>query len=291
MLSGKDSIVLISAYFDESFNGEVMCVAGYLMTARNARFLDSEWRKMLIRYGNLPYFRMSACNAGSYPFDKLDGGGCISVATEAIDLIGKYVTAGCAVTVDQAAFYDVVTKKGFVRNPYELAVWICLTASQQTASEVAGHSGTAFFFEAGCSDQASAGQLMNVLFNSPQLKASYKYRSHGFIDKHHDCAIQAADLLSWQWYKDHTRRANGAIKMRGDLNRLQGLKPHHTIHIDREIMQEMVDGINELAGSSLGNRIAGESVRNSKSPVFPKNSGGQGSAKAFQRLALSDEAN
>ena len=92
-------------------NPKLLCVAGYTFRSQNSRLLDKDWRKMLRRY-QLPYFRMSACNAGQAPFDHLTGPQCIAVATEAIALINQYAAFGYAVTVEQEAFNKVVTPSG-----------------------------------------------------------------------------------------------------------------------------------------------------------------------------------
>src|SRR5947207_1756680 len=87
--SPDDIAVLINCYFDESYDPNLMCVAGYAFRSDKARYLDRHWRSMLRRY-RLPFFRMSACNANQPPFDHLSEAECIAVATEAIGLIKQF---------------------------------------------------------------------------------------------------------------------------------------------------------------------------------------------------------
>src|SRR5580658_6565521 len=94
----SDVAVLIQSYFDESYDNRILCVSGYIFTGLRVRKLDQAWRRMLWQYKRLPYFRMSACNHGSYPFDRLTKSECIAVQTRAISLIGKYASYGMAVT-------------------------------------------------------------------------------------------------------------------------------------------------------------------------------------------------
>ena len=197
----NDLVVLIKSYFDESYDANVLCIAGYSFTSQAARAMDEAWRKMLIRNHRLPYFRMSACNAKQDPFDRLTKDECIEVATEAINLINKYAQMGFAVTVDQNAFDKIVTLRGFVSTAYEFCSWIGLTAANEHARHHSPSGGMSFFFEAGFKHQALANRMMTNLFSNPNLKAYYRYKSHTFMDKKECVPTQAADMLAWQWYK------------------------------------------------------------------------------------------
>ena len=123
-----DIVVIIKSYFDESYDNDLLCVAGYSFTSAKARLLDDEWRKMLARYGRLPYFRMSACNTNQKPLDRLTPQQCIDIATEAIRIINQYAGLGYAVTINKKSFREVIGNKGFISTPYELCVWLCLVA-------------------------------------------------------------------------------------------------------------------------------------------------------------------
>src|SRR5207244_2127057 len=98
---GSDLVVLIRSYFDESFDdaGTTMCIAGFIFRSDKARELTHAWKAMLRRY-DLPYFRMSACNSGHEPFNRLSEDECIAAQKEAIGLVGKYAAFGAAITLD-----------------------------------------------------------------------------------------------------------------------------------------------------------------------------------------------
>lgn len=281
-----DLVVLLQSFFDESYSDSLLCVAGYAFTKPAARKLDRSWGKMLWRYKRLPYFRMSACNAGKPPFDRLSEQQRIDIATEAIGLIGQHAAFGYAVTVDQAAFRKIVTDKGFVSSPYEACAWFCLLAVKDLADkERHQHAGLSFIFESGFRDKGRAEHMMNRLFSVPELREFYRYRSHTFADKTRSRGCQAADLLAWQWYKDSVRRANGATKPRGDLRALLAGGPKHAVlHLGADRLQLAVDVINSRAGTPLGNIIGGIALREPKHPIFPKRSGEVGNAEAWEKL-------
>ena len=254
--STGDIIVIIKSYFDESYDNNSLCIAGYSLTSAKARALDEEWRKMLVRFNRLPFFRMSACNARQTPFDRLNEHECVAVATEAIKLINKYAEYGCAVTVDQNAFKRAVTKNGFVSTPYEFCAWLCLIAVTSAMDKRFPTEGMSFFFEAGFKDQGLANKMMNNIFADPRLRKRYRYKVHTFIDKKECRPTQAADLLAWQWYKDLTRRANGLTEPRGDLRALVKGTPHHVVHASADQLEQIIEMIKAKAGTPVENEIS-----------------------------------
>jgi hypothetical protein len=265
----SDLVLLIKAYFDESYDQNLLCVAGYLFTSPLARALDAEWKSMLFKY-RLPYFRMSACNANRPPFDHLTGDECVEVATHAIRLIHKYAILGFAITVDQAAFHRVITPKGFVSTPYELATWHGLIPVRLWTDEHARASKTAYLFESGFQHDGIANVLMNRIFAIPRLRAEYRYKSHGFVDKADCRPLQAADVLAWQWYKDSTRKAKGLMKPRGDLSFLLNGTAHWALHVDESSMRETLDIAQRVRSGEIDGREIAR-LENMRLPgIFPK---------------------
>ena len=256
-----DAVVLIKSYFDESFDDGFLCVAGYAFSSAAARALDTDWHKMLCRYKRLPYFRMSACNAGQPPFDRLNKAQCIAVQTEAIGLISKFASLGFAATIDIPAFRKIVTKDGFVSGPYEFCVWGCLSEFLAFADRE-NITAASYFFEAGHQDEFKANALMNGIFRVPNLRKDYRYKSHTFLDKAIAGPIQAADILSWQWYKQAKRSAEGRTKRRADCQALLTGTPHYVVHWNAERLQEFMDGMIKLGGPNT-NQIARDVLRKS----------------------------
>jgi hypothetical protein len=260
--SDDEIAVLIESYFDESFDKNILCVAGYIFTRPKGRLLDEEWRRMLVRY-KLPYFRMSACNHGSFPFDRLTKQERIAVQTEAIRLIGKYAVLGSTVTIDQDAFYKIVTRRGFIRTPYEFCVWTILSSVLVWMQHHPAVIGARYFFESGHDDEHQAHTLMKTIFRAPDLRTAYKYKGHGFVDKQSTRPIQCADILAWQWFKDFIRRHNGISKRRADCEALLSGTPHYVQHTNEQILRGFLKRMDEMAGGpGKGNEIAALALRN-----------------------------
>jgi hypothetical protein len=60
----------------------------------------------------------------------------------------------------------------------------------------------AYFFESGHKSQSEANTIMNSLFRETKMRQAFRYSAHTFADKTRFHALQAADLLAWQWCKD-----------------------------------------------------------------------------------------
>jgi hypothetical protein len=243
-----DGVALIQSYFDESFDDETLCVGGYVFKNTKAKLFNKEWRQMLACY-RLPYFRMSACNAGTEPFHDLDRDQRVAVQTEAIALIGKYAAAGYAVTVDQGAFDAVVSTKGIVSSAYELCVWECLLGVNHWLKDSGITGSVAYFFEAGHVHQTKANRLMNQIFAEARLRKFYQYKAHAFVDKEASRPTQAADILVWQRFKQIRRLRNGHAMPRADCVALMNGTKTFVFDIDRAKLQQLVDAINGRFGS------------------------------------------
>lgn len=126
--------------------------------------------------------------------------------------------------------------------------------------------------------------MMNRIFTNQEMKERYRYKAHAFVDKVAVRPTQAADVLAWQWYKDLTRRNNGAKKPRADCAALLRGTPHRVLHADEGMFQRAIDWMNARAGGNWGNELTALAIRDPTNPVFPQTSGALGDKDAFDRF-------
>jgi hypothetical protein len=208
---GGGAMIQVEAYFDESGShsgAPVLCVAGYLFQVNRARRLTRSWRAALDEKG-LPYFRMSECAHGNGPFASLTKPERIQLAARMIEIIKRDTIQGIAVTVNEAEFREHMLQHALVGSSYSFAAHVILAgvASWIGANPTTGS--VAYFFEAGHLSQPEANAIMTLLFRSPRAKASHRYAGHAFVEKETTPAVQAADLLAWQWYTDRRHHLEG----------------------------------------------------------------------------------
>jgi hypothetical protein len=231
---GGCAVIQVEAYFDESGSHDsapVLCVAGYIIEKSHAISLTHEWRGVL-GARRLPYFRMSECAHGNGPFETLSKSARSQLVLRMIQIIEKYTIQGIAVTVSNDEFKGIIVKPGLIGDAYGFAAHVILAGVRSWISSNPLVSKVAYFFESGHSSQSEANEIMNMLFKNEELRVLYRYAAHAFVDKEDTPAVQAADLLAWQWYTDKRHELEGRPR-RKDCARL--LNHHHNVvHVNAE---------------------------------------------------------
>jgi uncharacterized protein DUF3800 len=233
------------AFFDESASHDgapILCVAGYIFEKSEAIKLGREWRRVL-EWKRLPYFRMSDCAHGNGPFANLTKDERIDVATRMIAIIKKRAVQGVAITMDNLQFLAATAEfpdmARVYRTPYGfcthtiLAGVACWLEANPRVGEMA------YFFEQGHDSAAHSDAIMKEIFAAPGAEEQYRYAGHGFVPKRKSPAVQAADLLAWQWYKDKKNQVEGRPR-RKDCASL--LELHHSAaHVDRAGIEMVIE--------------------------------------------------
>ena len=222
-------MALLQTYFDESYDDDILCVAGYIFTKLRCHKLARDWKEMLRRFG-LPYFRMSSCAHGNGVFGGMSKEDRVLAQTLAMALVQRYASSGVAVTVERSAFDKYMGGDDFIKTPYEFCVWMCLVGVSNWADATSWSGNISYIFEAGHQHQSNANSMMHYIFSNQILRERYRYGGHAFVDKKNAPPCQAADLLAWQWYTQRKRMPPYKERpMRADL-RVLLQKNHNTLH-------------------------------------------------------------
>jgi Protein of unknown function (DUF3800) len=231
--------VQYQAYFDESGShagSHVLCVAGYVMEKRQARKLSRDWMAVLHAKG-LPYFRMSECAHGNGPFSRLSKSDRIAVAKRVIEIIKGRTILGLAVTLNSDEFRSLMQFHPLIGGPYSFAAHMVLTGVNTWIERNNIQGKVAYFFEAGHESRPEANRIMAEIFSHENLKNEYRYGGHAFVEKEEAPAVQAADLLAWQWYTDKRHEMEGRPRRKDCASLLEHW--HVPIHIGRERLIEL----------------------------------------------------
>jgi len=246
---GGYAMIEAQAYFDESGshdNSPILCVAGYIFRKSEAIKLGREWKRVL-RWKRLPYFRMSECAHGNGPFATLTKAERIMVQTRLIEAIKKHAVQGIAVTVnpiEYAAFKERLPVDQIDHRLYENAYAFCAQTIMVGVSEFIERNpivkSMAYFFEAGHSSASQAHKIMEEMLKFPGRKHQFCYAGHAFVEKQKSPAIQAADLLAWQWYTDKRHELEGWPRRKDCASLLEGCF-HTTVHIDNKELDRIAN--------------------------------------------------
>lgn len=226
---GGLAIVLAEVFIDESgtdLGSPVMCLAGHVYTSENAKKLSAAWKEVLDEYG-LPFFRMSACAHGTWPFDALSKQQCIDVEIKMIALIRQYSDYGFATSVKEQEYLSVMPSelREAIGSPYSFCIRQCLTLVNNWIKLSKFEGKVAYFFEAGHDSQGEADRFLKDDFKHSRMTEHFHYVAHTFADKKEVRPLQAADLLAWQWFTDRKRPEGKA--QRKDLAAL--IRPQDTV--------------------------------------------------------------
>lgn len=199
--------MMFEGYFDESGDFDdhpgIFCVAGYFITADDAKIMDEKWGAALNKYG-VPYFHMVDCAHGNPPFKDVSIDDRIELVKELIALIKQYTQSGFALLAE-AASYDPPPNDA--PNIYTYCADGCVSALRMFLEQNRIESSVAYIFEAGHKNRHSA-------YNHIARKLKRETDSLTFAAKAQVRLLQAADLLAWQsckYAKDYS-----FARMRGD---------------------------------------------------------------------------
>jgi hypothetical protein len=237
LLRGDGYIVqIVHAFFDESGShgdSAVLCVAGYAFAKREARLLAKEWAAALRQY-KLPFFHMVDCAHGNRNFASLTRQQRIKVATSLIGIVKRRAAHGFAVSVDLAAYRELMPPWGPTKSPYAFCARCVIDEMGRWFFKTGFKGKSAYFFEAGHESRSEAEKVVSAVLTNPLNKASkihYGYVAHSFILKQESPAVQAADLLAWQWTTDVKHQMTGRPR-RKDFESL-AQAPLRGVHFDK----------------------------------------------------------
>jgi hypothetical protein len=236
------------AFFDESASHDgapILCVAGLIFKKNEAIKLRRKWRKIL-NWKQLPYFHMVDCAHGNGPFANLTKAERIDVQIRMIEIIKRRAIQGLAVTINNLDFLSVmaeypVAAKAY-RTPY---VFCCHTILAGVGNWIGRNpkvSKMAYIFEHGHRSAPQSMKAMDELFAVQEKREQYRAEGVGyaFMRKRESCALQAADLLAWHWYKDKKNQLEGKPRRKDCANLLQ--MHINTGHLDRNELVSIIKG-------------------------------------------------
>ena len=237
---------VIEAYLDESGThggSPITCVAGYLFESEQSLRLEREWKSALGDFG-IGHFHMADCAGGGGDFRGRSVSDRDALCRKLIGIIQRRALLGIVASVDPREYAKVAERTLVERGgAYMMSLLWCVQGVGQWAASREYRGRIAYFFEAGHRLQSHASSAMMRVKTNPGLERRLCYASHAFIDKNEACAIQAADLLAWQWYKDAIGNQSQPRRPRRlDLRSLLE-SPHYSCHLegrDMEVMKEMV---------------------------------------------------
>jgi hypothetical protein len=236
--SGVYVTIECQAFFDESASHDgapILCIAGLIFKKSEAIKLGHEWSKVL-RWKKLPYFHMVECAHGNGVFAKLSKDERSEVAKRMIDIIKARAVQIVAVTIDKRDFKSVMAENASAAKAYPTPYsFVSHTVMAGVRAWIYANPRVGrmhYVFEDGHDSAPQARRAMGDIFKVPEKREQYRYAGFSFVPKRDSYAVQAADLVAWQWYKDKKNLVEGRPR-RKDCESLLELH-HNAAHLDRD---------------------------------------------------------
>jgi hypothetical protein len=245
-------VQIVHAFFDESGShagSPVLCVAGYAFQKRSTRLFAKDWSAVLKRY-KLPFFHMVDCAHGSKHFAALSRPQRIKVATALIGIIKRHAAHGFAVSVDVESFQELMPPWGPTNSPYAFCARCVIDEIGRWFFKIGFQGKSAYFFEAGHESRSEAEKVVGDVLTNPLHKINdvhYGYVAHSFILKQEAAAVQAADMLAWQWATDVKHQMSGRPRRKDFESLLQ--VPLGGAHFDRARLIGYIELLKEFGVS------------------------------------------
>jgi hypothetical protein len=212
---------MLRAYFDASTrtNG-TFCVAGYAFRRVQLRQFNREWSRLFGGYGG-SHMRELTSRTGR--FEGIDNGEQDRLLRGAVAIINAQIAFGVVMSCSLPEIQSLLPTwiKGF-EHAYPVCCHLAMTRLGLSVSATTDER-IAYYFETGDQYSGSARAFMSRVEDTPELKQSYQHFSHEFIPKGEAAALEAADLLAWEWAKFRDETLERRIRpMRRSLIELLG---------------------------------------------------------------------
>jgi hypothetical protein len=216
---GRGKVALLQAYFDESErrNG-LLCVAGYVFSAPQAKHFSKEFGAVFGCYGGFHMVDLVARKGGFKRISEADRDRLIK---KAVDITKKRFSYGVAVTVNIAEYEAQAPRfiRGF-RSAYSFLCHLAMTSVPRILKKHNDHGPVHYVFEAGHANKGEAEFLVNQMSTTEETRNFYFYSGHSFLPKQDAVPLQAADLLAWESAKFKDESVDGFRDIRKSLQAL-----------------------------------------------------------------------
>lgn len=195
---------VLIAYFDDSADDDLVCMAGYVSTAEKWEEFELRWKEVLVKYG-ISFFHMKEYAHRTGEFQGWPEEKRVALMKELIAVIQACVLYGVAVAISAKDYESEFPEelKKFLRNPYYLAVYSCLSQALNYHMKNHADEEIAFVWDEK-SKVAAEMQRIYVAYKAadfiprPELLGSLT-----FADDKKFVPLQAADLLAYEYRKFH----------------------------------------------------------------------------------------
>jgi hypothetical protein len=205
-------------FLDESGThrgSRVTAVAGYLISADSLPLLEDEWMRLLAEHG-LSELHMKEFVPPNGKYSHWDHAKKRALLEPLIRLIHKYCVLGVGAAVEMDEFMQTTHARAnakapnLVESPYEACLRHCMWQIATWADENEYKGVIAYTLDRGDPNSRGARRKFNAAKEDQKIRAQYHLGTLEFADSQAVPAIQCADLLAYEMYKEADRLLSGS---------------------------------------------------------------------------------
>jgi hypothetical protein len=195
------AFVILKAFFDTStrVKSGIFCIAGYAFSKLQLQKFDADWTRLFGKYRGCHMKELVHCEGRFRGIERAEADRLLK---EAVRILRKRTSYGAVVSCNLNEMHSLLPR--WIHG-FEHAYPVCCHLVMATLANAITESGEAhrvdYVFEEGDAYSGCARDFMENTYDCPELKESYRHASHAFLEKSDALALQAADLLAWEWAK------------------------------------------------------------------------------------------
>lgn len=231
-------IAMLYGYLDASGTHEgssVLSVAGYVWSFENWKRANRKWQRFLDDNG-LEFFHMTDFEAYEGPYKNWTPKRHRAVIKRLIQIIADTASVGVAVGIasrDHAALSAI--PDGLEGSAYQRAATVCMTIVARWIHEQRSAESVKYILEFGDETQDLLRRHVMASIQSPSFQRTLRIESLNFERKRTTPALQAADILAYEYAKEAPRRLGLATRPpRKSLIALEERLRHRSAFLDWE---------------------------------------------------------
>lgn len=206
------------AFLDESgthAGSLVTAVAGYLIPADSVALLENEWTELLALH-ELSELHMKEFVPPHGKYAHWNDAKKRSLLEPLISLIHKYSVVGVGAAVEMDEFMRTTHTRAhakapqLVESPYEWCVRQCMWQVVRWADKNEYTGVVAYTLDQGDPNQQGARRSFDATKENQSFREKYRLGTLEFADSRDVYAIQCADLLAYEMYKEADRLLSGS---------------------------------------------------------------------------------
>jgi hypothetical protein len=262
LLSDGDLIILLTAYFDESYNHRtekypdeplVYTVGCWLSTAQKWLLFGKKWQ-LALRKAGIEFFHMTDFEARRGIYEFWSNSKRIRVLKELHSIIDKYTIFGFASSVNCTDYDELIAPtrryaEYFGRNYYEFDARVCMLKMKDWLEDwcnQTGYDGTVNYVFADLAKQGSGlDRMFKEVLDNPELKK--RFGASGTWTKglmREVVQLQAADVVVYELNKrmvDEIKAGkNGKRHIRKSLDNMHLSKKFAPLYFNRDEMTKWI---------------------------------------------------